>query len=465
MSKTKIGLPAVHYNLTKGRSYFSGPFSKSDLIASPMVQQHMRKAPINQRDISQLNSKDQETFFHINIKQTVLKTEPDATWTSTSKDPPLLVVKPRQKKREDDEGRTSAMSSIKQQLKSRKKKLTIGSPSIETYLTYLESRGDQTTTDFTVKLRKKSKNHDEAKNPRESSLLQFHEQLPSFMKSPLPLPEIEPDSKAPNLSRDTPTRLTAGRISLFSREVGNASVSLTKQSSYKTPLRCRSTMIPKMFHDFNKDEILALEMSQLVSKNYRTYLDTAARNSNVHTHMAKFLQREGVGEIFHEKHSGNIPLNRRIFNDIFEAGNESLSPMVKSPSKRQSDMAGRKINRLKLAIYKEVNQELVRIITEYKVRDLKSLQNTLNQAHENFVFKKKVFFKNMKKSDIDKYSDLRDKCNKVENVLAWCDELHLNTDHKMSKTEESEMDSEAMILNRELDSIILNWKLRLHNQG
>jgi len=48
--------------------------------------------------------------------------------------------------------------------------------------------------------------------------------------------------------------------------------------------------------------------------------------------------------------------------------------------------------------------------------------------------------------------------------LAWCDEYPLNSNEKTYRPEDSELDSEAMILNRELDSIMSHWRDKLYTQ-
>ncbi len=216
------------------------------------------------------------------------------------------------------------------------------------------------------------------------------------------------------------------------------------------------------------DNAQARELSEEIEKNYQLFEETASKSKEIKLQFTLLLKKVGLLQTFETKNSKINPLVHRIYNDMLEEPESTKSPSLKmdySPRKMLRNMSmpkfqtkGRLI-KAKYEAYKTVNETLEDMLLQYKLHNLKRLENTLLQAHESLVFKKKKMLSQLEMNDYDTFCRVKKNFEQIGDVpAAYYSEYVEEVERLQLRYGETlKIDESQKIVNKGLGEILQKW--------
>jgi len=214
------------------------------------------------------------------------------------------------------------------------------------------------------------------------------------------------------------------------------------------------------------DNTKARQLAEEIDKNYQLFEENASKSKELKLQLTLLLKKVGLLKTFSIKNSKLNVLVVRIYNDMLEecepaqniSRNNSPRRMMRTSSMTKFHLKG-KLIQAKYEAYKSVNETLEEILLQYKLQNLKRLENNLLQAHDDLMSKKQKILNQLELNDFDTFCRMKKNLERLGDVPASYYSEHVEEVERLQRRygENIKIDESQKILNKGLGEILQKW--------
>jgi len=339
-------------------------------------------------------------------------------------------------------------------------------PPLGDYLKFLNSNSKSSDLNsFREKMSSLSRNHFKSVGDV-SSLPYFAKLSPNLRSSRPTVPSLAFNLQSPSHSPTTALSKVASPVLTTRKVISPKSLKIDEDKS--PALLAKQASRKKLLTLIMDDNAQARELAEEIDKNYQLFEETASKSKELKLQLTLLLKKVHLLQTFETKSSKTNPLVHRIYNDMLEEPESTRSPtfkrdysprrMLRTLSMPKFQTKGRLV-KAKYEAYKTVNETLEDMLLQYKLHNLKRLENTLLQAHESLVFKKKKMLSQLEMNDYETFCRVKKNFEQLGDVPAAYYSEYVEEVERLQLRygENLKIDESQKIVNKGLGEILQKW--------